>query len=95
MNTTDTALAGLLTGDVVLDAKLREAYSLGVRQGQREPRMEFLIQQRAKQASGIIRAFHCTPLEAVIAMGLTKKDRKPVLKVLETQAKHKENRKVL
>lgn len=90
MTQTDLALQPLFTGENGIDDKLRQAYVLGVRQGQREPLPDYLIQQRVKLAASIMRHFHCSAEEALIALGVPKAERKPVLKNLETQQKQKE-----
>lgn len=90
MTPMDQALQPLFTGENEIDAKLRQAYVLGVRQGQREPLPDYLIQQRVKLAASIMRHFRCSAEDALIALGVPKAERKPVLKNLETQQKQKE-----
>lgn len=90
MNTTDTALAGLITGDAGVDAKIRQAYAMGIEYAVSHPDKDQLIKSRVKLASRLIRTFRCTPEAALIAMDVPRKERKPVLKILQVQEQQRQ-----
>lgn len=97
MNIADTILDELLselaTGDGDTDARLRKAFHLGAEYAAEHPDKDKLIKGRAKTASRIVRTFGCTPEAALIAMDVPRKERKPVLKILQVQARQKNNTK--
>lgn len=81
----DPQLRALLTKQATINARIMNAYALG----QRDPSSDWIFQNRVKTASSIIRTFGCSIEEALIAMNVPKKDRPPIVKTLETQAKAK------
>lgn len=84
-------LRALLTKQATINARIMNAYALG----QREPSSDWIFQNRVKTASAIIRAFGCSIEEALIVLNVPVKERLPILKTLETQAKAKAKKESL
>lgn len=81
------ALEALLTQDDAVNNLILRAYKLG----QGDPSFNWIFQNRLKTASAIIRAFGCSIEYALRVLSVPKKERPPIVKTLETQAKAKRN----
>lgn len=89
----DELLAALATGDGDTNARLRKAFHLGAEYAAEHPDKDKLIKGRAKTASRIVRTFGCSPEAALIVLDIPRKERNPVLKILQAQARQKNNKK--
>lgn len=89
----DELLGSLVTGDSDADARLRKAFHLGAEYAAEHPDKDKLIKGRAKTASRIVRTFGCSPEAALIVLDIPRKERKPVLKILQAQARQKNRAK--
>lgn len=97
MNMTDTQLAALFTGDEELDAQLRAAYGLGIRQGRAVDRANL---QRAAQIEAtrhllatLMRAQRLDLQTAMVTLSIPKKDRKTYTKIFAEKARQKQSRR--
>ncbi len=79
----------ILTGDENVDCRIKIAHERGMAYGRKNPDTQQLIQQRVKLARAMIRTFGCTPEQAADVLQLSKKDRKPVLRILAAQNRQK------
>lgn len=96
MKMTDTQLAGLLTGNEELDAQLRTAFELGLRQGRAVDRASL---QRAAQIeatrhllAALMRAQQLDLQTAMVTLAIPKKDRKTYTKIFAEKAQQKQAR---
>lgn len=96
MNTTETALAGLLTGNEDVDNSLRQAFSLGVRHGRASARKDF---QRSiqidvtRQILGTLMRVQQLDLETAMAtLQISRSDRKTYVKLFANKERQRQIR---
>ena len=96
MNTTDNALAGLITGDEGTDNALRQAFSLGVRQGQASARKsdQKVIQRNVTQQilATLMRVQHLDLDTAMVTLQIPKADRKTYKKLFAGKERQRQAR---
>ena len=96
MNTTDNALAGLMTGDEATDNALRQAFSLGVRHGQATAKKcdHRSIQLNVTQQilATLMRVQHLDLEAAMATLQIPKSDRKTYKKLFATKERQREAR---
>lgn len=97
MNTTETALADLLTGDAGMDAKLREAFALGIRHGQAADRKS--IQRSAeidvtrRLLTTLMRVQHLDLEAALVTLQIPRAERKTYAKIFAHRESQRQARK--
>lgn len=96
MNTTDTALAGLLTGDEATDNALRQAFSLGIRHGQASARKDY---QRSIQIdvtrqilATLMHVQHIDLDTAMATLQIPRSDRKTYVKLFASKERQRQAR---
>lgn len=96
MNSTDTQLSALLTGNDELDAQLRAAYELGLKQGRAVDRENL---KRAAQIEAtrhllatLMQAQRIDLQAAMVTLAIPKKDRKTYVKIFAEKERQKQAR---
>ena len=93
---TDTQLTGLLTGNEELDAQLRAAYELGVRQGRAMDRENLKraaqIEATRHLLAALMRAQGLNLQTAMVTLSIPKKERETYTKIFAEKARQKMNR---
>lgn len=96
MNATDTQLTGLLTGNEELDAQLRKAFELGLRQGRVVDRDNLKraaqIEATRHLLAALMRAQKIDLQTAMVTLSIPKKDRKTYTKIFAEKARQKQAR---
>lgn len=91
MNTTDKALAGLLTGIEETDSLLRQAFELGIRHGQEAGRKScqksMQIETTRRLIATLMRTQHLDLETAMATLELPRKDRKIYRKIFSNNQK--------
>lgn len=96
MNTTDTYLAELLTGDEIFDARLRKAFELGIRHGQAADRdglkRSAQIETTKKLLLTLVRVQRIDLNSAMTMLQIPKKDRAIYSKLFAVRERQKGKR---
>lgn len=96
MNSTDTQLSALLTGNEELDAQLRAAYELGLKQGRAVDRENLKraaqIETTRHLLAALMRAQRLDLQTAMVTLAIPKKDRKTYVKIFAEKERQKQAR---
>ena len=96
MNTPDTQLTALFTGNEELDTQLQAAFDLGFRQGRSIDRANLQrsaeIEATKRLLAALMRVQHLDLNVAMITLAIPKKDRKTYTKIFAEKARQKMNR---
>lgn len=97
MNTTDNMLTHLLTGDETVDAKLRTAYALGLKQGRAADRENLKraahIDTTRQLLAALMRALQLDLQTAMITLAIPRKERKTYVKIFAAKSRQKQSRR--
>lgn len=97
MNTTDTMLTPLLTGDETVDAKLRTAYALGLKQGKVVDRENIKravqIEVTRRLLTALMRVQQLDLKTAMITLAIPRKERKTYVKIFAAKSRQKQSRR--
>lgn len=96
MNMTDTQLTALLTGNEELDAQLRAAYELGLKQGRAVDRDNLKRAGQIEATRHLLAALMCAQKidlpTAMVTLAIPKKERKTYVKIFAEKARQKQAR---
>lgn len=96
MNTTNTMLTALLTGDETVDAQLRTAYALGLKQGKAVDRENIKravqIEVTRRLLTALMRAQQLDLSTAMVTLSIPKKERKTYVKIFAEKNRQKHSR---
>lgn len=97
MNMTDTQLTALLTGSEELDAQLRAAYELGLKQGRAVDRDNLKraaqIEATRHLLAALMRAQKIDLQTAMVTLAIPKKERKTYVKIFTEKERQRLGRK--
>ena len=97
MNTTETVLAGLLTGDEATDSRITEAFRLGIRHGTASDRQS--IQRSAKIEATrrilgtLMNTQHIDLDAAMVMLQIPRAERKTYIKLFANKERQRQVRK--
>lgn len=96
MNTTDAILSELLTGAETTDARIREAFLLGIRHGAAADRQGIRRSAQLETTRHLIailmRAQHLDLETAMVTLQIPRSDRKTLVKLFSTKERQRQAR---